>query len=1723
MIRHCKISALLVLIALWGAGAQAQHKVSESLWDEEKQPLPKMSEADSLLTARVDSIYRQLPYSDQWMIEYNAHYNESESEHHYVRAAIEEGRAYRRLLQLFGRDIMARYMADDAVADYLARKYAISNLGQDELRAFPLANARKESGAYYLYMCVRRLRINEGSLRSRALLAELENSKEYFSRKYKPFDITNTTAIDALHDYPASCAHLAKKDSLMSRYISRWTHGLSDSLRNTVLREASDLLAEKQRLLGPDHPGCALTLSDMAFFYFSRYRKENYPEAIRLQTEALSIYRKSQCSEAVRLAAQFLSHIYHEQYVYFRKVKYVEYSDYLIPLKWKQQELDVITPVLGSEFPEVIMARREQAYLEEQRQKGAYQAAWAQMNDSCKALSPDRKATLLNEVNRRSRTYMVEKEHHYVRTALMQRQLCNVLADAFGTQICDTLFKYPQYYHEKYRSDKTDDVTYFANEALKYVFSDNSQMAGRARAILESSEGLAGSRHKQFDALAAQPLVIAHQYPRRHARLAAMDDSLAVVIVDNKSSKPYYKDAIAFGEQVLAEKARAIGKRHPCYALTLSDLALLYRLYATADSLDKRFAQAIELQRQAIDIYHRTKQHEAEKLSLQFLSHLYYEWSRFLDLSNDEKRHLVIQHLEQELAMTRPVLGDSAAEVLVAEAQLREANNYLDDLFVKRHEMGDKRFGDAVEMYRRGDYKKALEWFDYLAKNYDKADKFTYLDSRRQYVPQWQAACHLQLGDTAEAARLDTYYRLAPVDRRKTVEIDYQLRYGGNYGLAIALARDSMSEGTPEHARLLLHIYQQLIDNKQYTHAAQALSKAKPVVLTLLGGDDPAYADLLTKLGKIYAGIGYHQEAMMTFEESAAIVERAKGKQDQQYLNIAILIEIVAKECNDTRRLARWTRERLDNDTITEHEWRIEVMKSFVNTIAQDSKADSTATLLAIDYAKLCIANYQRKAYACKPERLSADTIGNMYYYLNQTDEALKYTYYMAGFYKRIGHTDELKSMEEQCTAWMRDSILWRPGNEWRPSNDKNISEHHFALGRLYWCYMHLGQTFDEIGNYEKSLEAFELARQVLHERQYRVWLTSREGAPLYDATNYIADIYKSMILSRLDRHEESVQTILAARRLREEMDGGRKRMYFQVAGWLTKGLNRLGRHAEAAEALAEWWDYRADYVLRQLVVLNPQQRELLWNREKNFFEQLVTRGAMETGTPKLWTTLYDNALLTKGLLLNTELEIERAITESADTMQAARYQQLKQSQLLLMGELQKAKHNRTVDTDSLQAYIRTQTYDLMQAMQQSEGNGIASRLRTRWQDVQKRLGKNDVAVEFVVFPMKNDSLVYAALTLRRGYERPRLTTLCTLSDLKALEVADYYGSSRLYDMLWRPLESELKGAQNVFFAPIGKLHQIAIEYLPGMEQYNTYRLTSTRELLHPATSTGTQRLQAALYGGLKYELTAKERTAMTAQAGSGKSQTAFRDVPDLTELRDLRGAAKRMPVLEGTLREVEDIDSLMRTHRVSATKATGTEGTEESFKALSGQHKALIHVSTHGFYQPEQPQTVTEDDDDMQDMLGSSRQAQTQEDRSLSRSGLLMTGAADYLFGRVSDLDSDDGILTAREISRLDLRGLDLVVLSACETGLGDISGEGVFGLQRGFKKAGAQTLLVSLWKVDDDATQLLMTEFYRGLLSGKTKRQAFLDAQQALRRAEGGRFDRYECWAAFVMIDAI
>ncbi|MBQ8594240.1 MAG: CHAT domain-containing protein [Bacteroidaceae bacterium] len=145
-------------------------------------------------------------------------------------------------------------------------------------------------------------------------------------------------------------------------------------------------------------------------------------------------------------------------------------------------------------------------------------------------------------------------------------------------------------------------------------------------------------------------------------------------------------------------------------------------------------------------------------------------------------------------------------------------------------------------------------------------------------------------------------------------------------------------------------------------------------------------------------------------------------------------------------------------------------------------------------------------------------------------------------------------------------------------------------------------------------------------------------------------------------------------------------------------------------------------------------------------------------------------------------------------------------------------------------------------------------------------------------------------------------------------------------------------------------------------------------------------------------------------------------------------------------------------------------------------------------------------------------------ENKALGRSGLFMAGASSWFYGETIPNHVNDGIVTAREIAHLDLTSMNLVVLSACETGLGDITGDGVFGLQRGFKKAGVQSIVMSLWKVDDEATRLLMVEFYTNLVVRKqSKRQALVNAQHYLRTYGDGRYAHPRYWAAFILLDGI
>ncbi len=198
-----------------------------------------------------------------------------------------------------------------------------------------------------------------------------------------------------------------------------------------------------------------------------------------------------------------------------------------------------------------------------------------------------------------------------------------------------------------------------------------------------------------------------------------------------------------------------------------------------------------------------------------------------------------------------------------------------------------------------------------------------------------------------------------------------------------------------------------------------------------------------------------------------------------------------------------------------------------------------------------------------------------------------------------------------------------------------------------------------------------------------------------------------------------------------------------------------------------------------------------------------------------------------------------------------------------------------------------------------------------------------------------------------------------------------------------------------------------------------------------------------------------------------------------------------------------------------------GGQALEGSLKALltPGHAPRMLHLATHGFFLPDQPDDPDADplalhlDDRGSDALG--RLSGRRLPNPLLRSGLALAGANTWLQGDELPPEAGDGLLFAEDVTGLDLLNTELVVLSACDTGLGDIhAGEGVFGLRRAFVLAGAKTLVMSLWKVPDQQTQELMVDFYERILRGEGRAEALRGAQLALKQ----QYPHPRYWGAFI-----
>ena len=482
---------------------------------------------------------------------------------------------------------------------------------------------------------------------------------------------------------------------------------------------------------------------------------------------------------------------------------------------------------------------------------------------------------------------------------------------------------------------------------------------------------------------------------------------------------------------------------------------------------------------------------------------------------------------------------------------------------------------------------------------------------------------------------------------------------------------------------------------------------------------------------------------------------------------------------------------------------------------------------------------------------------------------------------------------------------------------------------------------------------------------------------------------------------------------------------------------------------------------------------------------------AIETSAknPSVIEDLYDYQIATKALLLNSTNKVKQSIFASKNPQLIKDYVSwLDQKETLarLYAYSKDELKLQEINLDSLENAANVMEKKLSsRSTEFSEGY---SAKQLSFKEIKSLLNDTEAVVEIVHVKKYDQNFTkeskYAALILTKTSDVPKLVLLENGQQLdtryskfyrNAIQqrVADEYS----YDQYWSPIEPELAGKKMIYISPDG-----------------TYCQMNLNTLKKPDADYVINRYDIVIIGNSKDLIALKAKKPKAVK----KSATLL-GFPDY--------GPGNVAVLPGTKIELDGISKVLKTSGYQVKQYMQKTATEANLK--STKSPTLMHIATHGYFLQDVEETGT--------AFGIS--LENANDNPLLRSGLMLAGAGATVSGqRMPNLESNDnGILTAYEAMNLDLEGTDLIILSACETGLGDVkAGEGVYGLQRAFLVAGADALIMSLWKVDDAATQQLMTNFYAQWLKLGNKQKAFKQAQLQLM----AKYKEPYYWGAFVMM---
>ena len=1192
--------------------------------------------------------------------------------------------------------------------------------------------------------------------------------------------------------------------------------------------------------------------------------------------------------------------------------------------------------------------------------------------------------------------------------------------------------------------------------------------------------------------------------------------------LDNKAFEYYkqgnYSNAIVFAEKSLKQAEKEFGKKHPDYAVSLNNLAFLYKSdgdYTTSESL---YVKALEINKNILGENHPDYATCLNNLAGLYFSMAYYTKAEplYIEAMEIRKKNLGENDPEYALSLNHLALlyhhmGDyKKAEPL-----------YLDALEIRKKILGENNIDYAESLNNlaglynnMGDYSKA----EPLYTKGMEINKKAFGETHPAYATALNnlAALYDNMGNYSKA---ETLYLQAMEIRKKSLgelHPDYAtslnniaflyakkgiyVKAEALYIQAIEISKKALGELHPDYATSLNNLAVLYDDMGEFAKAESLDIQAIEITKKAYGETHPSYAKSINNLATLYVHLGDYLKAEPLLLQACEIWKVSLGEYHPDYAKSLNNLSVLYDKMGDYTKAEPFYLKALEiakktlGETHSDYALSLNNLALYYNSLGQYSKAELLFFKSLEIYKNTIGENHPTYATVLNNLAMLYGNIGNY----KKAEEL--YFQSMAIRKKILGetHPDYASSLSNLATSYIDLGDYLKA----EPLLLQACEIRKVSLGEYHPDYAsflnNLGGLYIAMGDYSKA-EAFYLQALEIRKESFG------KNHPDYALSlNNLGSLYL-----KLTNFAKAEPLFIHAIVIQKKALGETNSSYATYLYSLALLYEYKNDFKKAKPLFLQSLEISIQNIKQQFSFLSEKEKALYFKTLSGRFEDLNSISLKrKESNPSITVDVYNNQLKTKGILLKSSTAMRNAVLGSNDERLIVSYDKWNSLKKQIATIYNLPIEKRTTDLPKLENEANDLEKELTRSTTTiSEFNSL---FELNWKDIQTQLKQNEAAIEFTNFNYNKDSVLYCALLIKKESEFPEMIQLFEekqladlLSGLKennSYAIASVYGSKRytetkLYDVIWKPLEQYLKGIEIINYSPSGLLHKVSFAALSNaddhylIDDYKLNMLTTTAMVVKPLQPIIDKNMEVSLFGGINYSIN------------------------DTTQ--------KPWNYLKGTLSETKQLNDTLKNEGIKVNYIKANNATKQTFQSVAANSN-ILHVATHGFFFPEPKIIKTEADQDKTNMDIVSRSASRavelnyiRNDNPLMRSGLVFAGVNDYWNGITDDIDNN-GILTALEVVNIDLRKNKLAVLSACETGLGDIKdGEGVYGLQRAFKMAGAENIIMSLWSVPDKETSEFMQTFYSLLFKEQNINQAFTETQKLMRK----KYDPYY-WAAFVLV---